>query len=320
MPPPDSPPSVDLVRLATPEQAAAFRLMTFPRFEPLLRQTGANPGVFAIGAIATGGAGDGAELGLALGWHSASSHGAAELLSLFVRASRRGAGLGRALLGELERQLAAAGALSVRTVYMTRVRSVAAYEAVLRARGWGDPVRRMLVFRTRRERLREAEWFDLFQQLPAGTEIKPWSETSDIERAALRRHLDEDPTRAPEDVNPFRFEGRGIDGSPPEPALSLACLVDGEIVGWNMAHRIAPGSVRFSCSYVWPDKQARLPLLALWDFAFHRLEPAGYAHVSWAVSPHHEAMVRFNEQMLLPYVDEFDETRGAMKMLTGAAR
>jgi Acetyltransferase (GNAT) family. len=313
MPLPDAPTGLELRRLGSPEHAFPFRSMTFPRFVPVLRQAGANPGVVAIGATIAGGPADGSEVGLALGWLGPTSNGAAELLSLNVRADRRGTGIGRALLAELERVFIALGAASLASVYMTRLPSVSAFEAVLRARGWSDPVRRMLVFRTRRERLREADWFDLFQTLPPGTQIKPWHEITDVERAVLQRNLAENPGRAPDDVNPFRFEGRGIDDSAPEPALSLACLVDGEIVGWNMAHRIGPASVRFSCSYVWPDKQARLPLLALWDWAFHRLEPAGYTHVSWAVSPHHEAMVRFNEQMLLPYVDEFDETRGSIK-------
>jgi ribosomal protein S18 acetylase RimI-like enzyme len=287
--------------------------MTFPRFRPLLRRAGVDTQVVAIGATRTGGVDDGAEVGLAIGWINPGPAAQAELLSVFVRSDCRGRGCGNDLLAELERAVAGAGCRSIASVYMTRLPAVEAFEAMLRRRGWSPPSRRMLIFRARRDRLREADWFDLFAAAPAGTVIKPWAEVTDAERAALARAMAEKPERTPDDVNPFRFEGRGLDGAEPEPGLSLACVVDGAVVGWNLAHRIDQRAARFSCSYVWPEMQGRLPLLTLWDHAFHRLEDAGYESVSWAVSPHHEAMVRFNEQMLLPYVEDYDETRGSTK-------
>lgn len=317
---PTNPTDIALRRLRSEREAHGYRGMTFPRFRPLLRNVESDPAIVAIGAVRSGGADDGREVGLALGWLNPNRTAGAELLSLFVRADDRGRGVGRALLAELERTVAAVGCPTLVSVYMTRLAAVDAFEAVLRARQWSPPVRRMLVFRAHRDRLREAEWFDAFQAPPPGTQIKPWAALTAEERDVLARNIAERPERTPPDVNPFRFEGRGIDGAASEPALSLACTVDGQVVGWNLAHRIDAQTVRFSCSYVWPEMQGRLPLLTLWDHAFHRLEESGYTYVSWAVSPHHEAMVRFNEQVLLPHVDDFDETRGAMKNFEATAR
>jgi GNAT superfamily N-acetyltransferase len=310
-----SPLKIEFRRLTNEGEARRFRGMTFPRFLPILRRTGTNTGVVAIGGVQRGSPTEGDELALALGWFNANNGGNAELLSLFVHREHRGRGLARAALAELERVLKELGARTISSVYVTRLDSAEAFEAVLRARQWSPPLRRMLLYRTHRDRLREADWFDLFQNTGPGVEIREWGRLTDAERSQLAQDITARADRAPNDVNPFRFEGTGIDGSAAEPALSLACLLDGRVIGWNLAHRLHPRLVRFSCSFVWPEMQGLLPLLTLLDQAYHRLQQTTYLQVSWAVAPHHEAMVRFNEHTLLQYVDDFDESRGAIKIL-----
>lgn len=302
-------------RLDAAAAAEPFRAMTFPRFRSRLRELGPESPVAAVGLTEAAEATEAIPVGLALAVCGTEDGRAADLLSLYVNPNYRGRGLGRRLLTAMEDQLEQRGMHRLNTVYMTRLPHLEAYEAVLRANGWSEPRRRMYVFRTDRDHLEQAEWFHFFETPPAGVSIVPWTEISVEAREELRQAIASPASVLPQDVNPFLFEGVGIDGSPQEPALSFGCVRGNEIIGWHLAHRIGSDAVRFSCSFIRPDLQEQLPLLTLWRHAFQQLGRHGYVHVSWAIAPHHEEMLRFNEHLLAPHVLDFDETRGATKQL-----
>jgi len=294
----------------------ALGSMTFPRFRRFLYPR-LGPGVVGVlmRDMGVNGA-EGRPLGLGLGFiPPEGSGGEGELLSLYVRPSHRGRGVGTGLLGALEEELRGRGCVGVSTVYMTRIPSLAAFEALLQTRGWSQPVRRMSIFKTDTARLREASWMPLFQTLPVGFEIVRWDTIGAAAREELKGTLGEAHGAVPRDVDPFLYEGVGIDGSPSEPELSLGCLHEGHVVGWPLVHRLGPGQVRFSCSYVRAEVQAQVPLLALWNHAFRRMPGERSTEVSWAIAPQHEAMAKFTQRLLGSFVTHADETRGARKPL-----
>lgn len=304
------------LRALEPEAVSpALAEMTFPRFRRFLSPCLAPE---AVGVILERGSADpGLPLGMALGHAGSAGSGATgsegELLSIFIRPRHRGLGYGARLLGGLEAALRARGCPGMSTVYMTRIPGLAAFEALLQSRGWSTPLRRMRVFRTDTDRLRNAAWMPLFHSLPDGIQIVRWDSLEARVRDALRSRLSRPDF--PPDVSPFFYEGLGIDGSPAEPELSFACRRGDCVLGWHLAHRMASNQVRFSCSYVLPEAQAQVPLLALWNQAFRVLVQGKTSEVSWAIAPHHDAMERFTERLLGPYVTHMDETRGARKPL-----
>lgn len=295
----------------------ALGSMTFPRFRRFLYP---RLGTGVVGVVMMGSgtqSGEGRPLGLCVGFiPTESGGGEAELLSLYVRPTHRGRGVGTRLLGAMEEVMRQRGCAGVGTVYMTRIPSLAAFEALLQTRGWSQPVRRMSIFKTDTVRLREASWMPLFQTLPRGFEIVRWDTIGAVAREDLRCTLSDLQGAVPRDVDPFLYEGLGIDGSPAEPELSLGCLHEGRVVGWHLVHRLGAEQVRFSCSYVRAEVQVQVPLLALWNHAFRSMPTDRSTEVSWAIAPQHEAMAKFTQRLLGSFVTHTDETRGARKPLS----
>ena len=308
---------VETFRLLNPGSTdLSLESMTFPRFKRFLFPR-LGEGVVAVKALRSGGVPEmDRPLGLGLGiLHHATGNCNGELLSLYVVPSFRGQGIGTRLLASLEESMKARGCLSMETVYMTSIPSLAAFEALLQTRGWSQPVRRMRIFRTNTWRLREASWMPMFQSLPIGFKIVRWDSVGEFLREDLKQSLREPSCRIPKDVNPFFYEGLGIDGCPPEPEFSFGCLHQGRIVGWHLTHRPAQGQLRFSCSYVRLEVQDQIPLLALWNHTFRRLMDEKPTEVSWAVAGHHEGMEKFTHRLLGPFLTSNVETRGARKPL-----
>lgn len=290
--------------------------MTFPKFRRLLFPR-LGEGVVGV-KVLCGRAGPEIErpLGLGLGTlNHAAGNTSGELLSLYVLPSFRGQGIGTRLLTALENAMRASNCVVVETVYMTSIPSLAAFEALLQTRGWSQPVRRMRIFKTTTSRLREASWMPMFQSLPAGFKIVRWDSVGEILREDLKKSLHEPSCRIPKDVNPFLYEGLGIDGSPAEPEFSFGCLHQDRIVGWHLTHRPAQDQLRFSCSYVRLEVQEKIPLLALWNHTFQKLMGDKPIEVSWAVAGHHEGMEKFTHRLLGPFLTSNVETRGARKPL-----
>lgn len=289
--------------LSTALEAMPFATMTFPHFRPHLSHLSAAGRFLALGAYW-----DGKPVGLAL--VLSPQNGSAELLSLFIAPDLRRRGIASALLAKSKEVLAARGASVLAAVWMTGTPGAVAFEALLRRQGWDSPQPRMIIYRADIESLSTADWVHAFATLPAGHAIVSWADLRPNQLATLRQAVRFDGW-IPPDLEPFSFAGMGIDGAPAEPRFNLACTAWDEVVGWNFAHHIEAETARFSCTFVRPDLQNQLLLLALWREAFMRIADSPYRQVSWAVAVHRMAMVQFLDHYLLPYARSRQETRGS---------
>lgn len=290
------------IGLLPPGRGHALWSMTFPRYRPLLAVT--DPAIVALVASAP-------ERPLAL---ALARQEGAELLSLYVHPSQRRCGLGRRLLAALETELAGRGCRAVSTVWMSGTPGAEAFAALLEDRGWSPPQPRMVVYHAELERLGAAAWMHAFAGLPAGYAILPWAELTAAQLATLRQVIRFEGW-VPAELDPFAFAGRGIDGAAPEPALSLACTLWDEVVGWNLAHRIDAETVRISCTFIRPDMQQQLLMLTLWREAYMRQVATTYRRISWAVAAERAAMVGFNDKYMGPYLRRRSETWASRKLI-----
>ncbi len=276
--------------------------MTFPHYRSLLGS--ADTDMVALAAMQNGQA-----VALVL-----ARPGAATLLSLFVTASHRRQGVGRRLLAAMETELARHGCQEVGAVWMSSMPGAAAFAALLRRQAWSLPQARMVIYRAERARLGEASWLFGLAGLPDGHAIVPWSDLVPEQMSKLRQAIHFEAW-VPPDLVPFDFAGIGIDGAASEQKLNLAYIVWGDVVGWNFAHRIDAQTVRASCTFVRPDLQQQLIMLALWREAFVRAAALEYRTISWAVSVARQAMVTFNDKYMAPYISQRVESWESRKVV-----
>lgn len=278
--------------------------MTFPRYRALLASLDERIVAFVAEQ-------DEHAIGLVLSIAEAKG---ASLLSLFVRPAHRRQGVGRVLLAALEADLAQRGCHDIGTTWTQGTPGVEAFASVLKQQAWSTPQARMVIYRAEITQLGKARWMQAFTRLPDGHAIVPWHELSAQQLTKLRQAIRFE-SWVPRDLVPFDFVGEGIDGASPEPKLNLACLVWGEVVGWNFAHRIAEQTARISCTFVRPDLQQQLFILALWQEAFVRLAGSAYSQLSWAVSVERRAMVDFNDKYMAQYLSHRTESYESHKAL-----
>jgi GNAT superfamily N-acetyltransferase len=289
--------------LLSKTDAPALAELTFPHYRSLL--VSSDTDVVALAAVKEGEA-----IALVL-----ACPREAKLLSLYVTALHRHQGVGRGLLAALETELARRGCRDVCTVWMSSAPGAEAFAALLRGQGWSRQQARMVIYRAEFARLGEASWLHAFASLPAGHAIVPWSDLEPEQLIKLRQAIRFEGW-VPSDLVPFDFADKGIDGALPEQKLNLACIVWGDVVGWNFAHRIDAQTIRVSCTFVRPDLQQQLVMLALWREAFVRMADTEYRTMSWAVSVGREAMLNFNDKYMTPYLSRRSESWESRKVLT----
>lgn len=306
-----TPATISLKVLST-EEASQYQSMTFPKYRSLLCQASETGPVLAVLVEVNG-----ESAGLALGRRNRDSDSnllkSGEVLSLFVKKTHRGQWLSRQLLQRLSDELHQRGCRNLSLVYMTGGPSQTAIEALLVHQGWSEPELRMLVFKTELERLRHAHWLNAVR-LPKKFDLVHWRELSSGEREKLKRDQQQNEW-IPKDLDPFLFEGVGVDGSPPEPACSLALKEGSRVCGWVLSHRLDGKTVRFSCGFVRPDLQAVLLLMPIYLEAGSRARDIGYEYASWTVPHWHKEMARFARNRMPEYCVEFSETRSSHKCL-----
>lgn len=293
------------LKVLSTDKASQYQSMTFPKYRMLLSNASTKGSVVAVLVEV-----DDEPVGLGLGKRN-SEGDSGEVLSLFVKKTHRGRWLSRSLLSRLSEELQSRGCRSISLVYMTGGPSQPAIEALLRGQGWSDPELRMLVFKTELERLRHAHWLNAVR-LPKRFNLVSWGELDSDQRDHLQREQRED-NWIPKDLNPFQFEGVGVDGSPSEPACCLALEEGSRICGWVLSHRLDDRTVRFSCGFVRPDLQAVLLLMPIYLEAGFRARDLGYEFASWTVPHWHTEMARFARNRMPEYCVEFSETRTSEK-------
>ena len=286
--------------LLTPETGPQFASLTFGSFRQLLHAP-SNGAVLALGAS------KGNEpVGLALA-HLDASTASAELLSLFVAKDSRREGIGRALLARLDAELKAAGIRSVQAVYTNGKPSTPALEALLADAGWSEPIVRQHFFRADLAQLQSAPWIQEMRT-PKGYEIFPWTELKAHEEAELLRSQAEDPW-FPELLSPFQ------DAELFEAAGSVGLRHQGRVVGWMIAHRIAPSLLRYSHLYVAKEHQSFGRGVALVAHAVRGVRPAGTWEAICSVPQEFPTWLKFVKRRIAPYTKSRYASLGTEKHL-----
>ncbi len=236
---------------------------------------------------------------------------AVQVLSVFVEPSRRRQGLATALFAELEGQAAELGFADLAAVYTTGKPAIGHLERIFAHRGWSPPKPRTASVRFALEAGLASDLVADERRLAVlsrGLEIFPWSELEPEERQELKRSQSEEPWIAPGLV-PWHFDRHGYDPS------SVGGRFRGRVVGWAINHRIAPDSVRFTCSFMRGDLSRRGRILPLYAAALRRLEGTACRWCTFVTPYSFGPMVEFIRRRLAPIATALGETRESRRSL-----
>jgi GNAT superfamily N-acetyltransferase len=233
-----------------------------------------------------------------------------ELLSLFVGADHRRQGIGTALVGRAEAEVASRGHSRLGAVYMTARPSAAAVEALLARRRWSPPVTRTVTMRATLEQLQRMPWYGRVKVSQPDFEIFPWTALSiDDKRRLASSHLARPWIM--EGLEPWRHDHAGFDD-----VSSVGLRYRGDVIGWVINHRLGGGVVRFSGAFVREDHARRGRIFALYTESIERLR--GTCREITCITPaRYAAHAAFLRSRCAPSAGFFAETRGSEKNLVG---
>ncbi len=263
----------------TPANLAPYADLTFPSLAPgssaLTRIHGELLGLSAMA--------DGVMVGFAIAERQAD--GGAQLLSLKVAPLWRRRGIGTGLLQRLMMCLAREGIAPLRLRYRASTEISTCFEPILGRLGWSPPRTDFILLEGRSHQLAAIDWADRFPfNAPYG--LQTWHELS-AQQLAQAAALD-----APAELRP-PADPRGLD-----PAISVALLHNDTPVGWLLAHRTSPSSVRYSSLFVAPRHRARARALALLAEGFRRQHAAAIPTARAAIDRRNTAMLRLLKRHL----------------------
>lgn len=234
-----------------------------------------------------------------------------ELLSLFVKPAARCAGVATALLAALERELVRRGATAMATVYTAGRPAIPALERVLEKRGWDAPRPRTLSVRFPPQAALASDLFSerRMSALAGRLELFAWRDLDEASRARIRSSHEAAPWITPA-LAPWRFAAAGFD-----PQSSIGARHRGEVVGWVLNHVVAPGTVRFTCSFLRKDLSRRGRIVPLYHESLRRLAECGVERATFVTPVSYPNMVRFILRWIAPIAEFVGETRGSAKIL-----
>ncbi|MBD2445597.1 GNAT family N-acetyltransferase [Nostoc sp. FACHB-152] len=281
--------------------ANEYEWMTFPSYQYLLHKLDTDDRIVAIGATKNQ-----QPIGLVLA--QIVQDRIAIIFSIFVAMENRGKGVGTALLSRVETELQSRGCKIIQLSYTTGKPTTRALEHLLEKRNWTPPQTRTLVCRGEADKVMEANWLKRYSRLPSSYSIFPWQEITPQERQAILQQQQTQPW-IPEDLVPFNYEDNL------EPLNSLGLRYEGQVVGWVINHRIAPDTIRYTCSFVREDLQKMGRIISLYAEACERQLKANIPHGIWTVPSFHKSMVAFVRNRWSPYLNSIDESRGTLKLI-----
>lgn len=192
----------------------------------------------------------------------------ADLLSIYVIPKFRHQHIARRLLQELDAHLRKLGYQFIRVRYAENQNNAKSMSALLKDAGYSQPYIRGYLYHIHRKKSQD---FIVDNEkrisLPAAFRITPWQEVGEIAREYIRKHY-EHIVLDQYHISPF-FEEEKL-----ELSVSLALWYGDLVVGWLLAHRMAPDTIRFSSLYVLEKLQPfglSMPLLLAsmrrcWEF------------------------------------------------------
>lgn len=274
----------------TPANLAPYAELTFPSLAPgssaLARIQGELLGLSAMAA--------GVMVGFAIAERQAN--GGAQLLSLKVDPAWRRRGIGTGLLQRLMVFLAREAIAPLSLRYKASPELSAGFEPILSRLGWSPPRTDFVLLEGRSDQLAAIDWADR-HPISAPYSLLPWSQLSEAQRAQAAA-LD-----APPELQP-PADPRGL-----EPTIGLALLHHNSPVGWLLAHRTSPSSVRYSSLFVAPAHRGRARALALMNEAFRRQHAAAIPTARAAIDRRNTAMVRLLKRHLGAHLSSIGRSR-----------
>jgi GNAT superfamily N-acetyltransferase len=277
------------IRTLSPAEAPAFGSMTFPAFRGLLGS------LLTKDALAVGAYSGDEPAGLAL-ISPSQDRAEAELLSLFVSLPHRNCGLGTKLLAQAENMLKQAEVSRLHTSWSETVSGAAPFSAVLAARDWSEPCKRMFLLRGDMDGDFGKELQEKYPKykspscLPGAYSLTFWRDMTGADREFIRSKQGLPNWYEPR-ANPFREESALESGN------SLLLRKGGEIVGWLTVHRIGPrmegDTLRYTDVFIREDlKRAGAAVIAMVVHAFWLQLGLGVAKLTMAVDKANEPLVR----------------------------
>ena len=85
------------------------------------------------------------------------------------------------------------------------------------------------------------------------------------------------------------------------------------VVGWVINHVVAPGTVRFTCSFLRKDLSRRGRIVPLYRESLRRLAEGGVERATFVTPVIYPNMVRFILRWIAPIAEFVGETRGSAK-------
>lgn len=229
-----------------------------------------------------------------------------QLLSVFVRPEARRRGVATALVAAVEAEVRARGLGQLAAVYTTGKPGIEWMEQIFARRGWDPPERASLSVRIETKRALTWNGFEerRVRALGRGLEIFPWAELTDAENEEIQRSNGERRWIEPS-LEPWPHDRSQLDSS------SVGARYQGKVVGWVLNHRILPGVVRFSVSFMRRDLSRRGRIVPLYHASFLRVDAQG-CHLCTFITPFsYPRMIEFIERWLTSVASFVGESRRA---------
>jgi GNAT superfamily N-acetyltransferase len=284
-------------RILDPVTAPAYERLTFPMFR---FQLSATQGSFAIGVQYQS-----QPCGLVLAEYSPDDC-RSRICSLYVEPAHRRRGLGKALLDRMEQTLIDAGSVEVELHYTVNL-TTPVLDRILEQLNWSPGLPFSLMCVIQRDLVQHAPWLNY--PLPTSLTPFPWSELTLRDRGTIQQQRSSLLNYPPE-LCPFREEHLI------EPQISFGLRHQGQVVGWNIVHRIAVDTVRYSALYIRPDLQPAgraIPLLA--TAVRQQIKDRQVTKGIFIVLLNNASMIKFVHQRVSPYLTEIHQTWKASKIL-----
>ena len=274
----------------TPANLAPYAELTFPSLAPgssaVARIQGELLGLSAMAA--------GVMVGFSIAERCAD--GGARLLSLKVDPAWRRRGIGTGLLQRLMVFLARETIAPLTLRYKASPEISACFEPILARLGWSRPRTDFVLLEGRSDQLAAIEWADR-HGITTPYSLMAWQALSG-EQLAQAAALD-----APAELQP-PAESEGL-----EPSICLALLHHEELVGWLLAHRTGPGSVRYSSLYVAIEHRGQASGLALLKEGFRRQHAAAIPTARAAIDRRNTALLRLLKRHLGAHLSGIGRSR-----------
>ncbi len=86
-------------------------------------------------------------------------------------------------------------------------------------------------------------------------------------------------------------------------------------MGWVITHRLAPDTIRYTCSFVRQDLQKMGRIIPLYVKAIQLQAKAGIPKGIWTVPFIYTSMVSFVQKRMAPYMISIEESKTSWKSL-----